>query len=70
MVFPIFGPPSRPEDSKLAQHGFARSSIWQWKDQHTTTPHEGDVKPGILMDNEAGVSVSLGAYHCSFCPLT
>jgi len=59
VVFPIFGPPSRPEDSKLAQHGFARSSIWQWEEQHTTTPHEGSVRPGIVMDNEAGVSISL-----------
>ncbi|KAJ3553039.1 hypothetical protein NM688_g3832 [Phlebia brevispora] len=43
LVFPCFGPPSRPEHSKLAQHGFARSETWKFG--------------GIVMDNEAGVSV-------------
>lgn len=45
IVFPIFGPPARPEHAKLAQHGFARSTVWKWDD--------------IVMDNETGVSIRL-----------
>ncbi|TCD71522.1 DNA polymerase zeta [Steccherinum ochraceum] len=45
VVFPCFGAPTHPEHSKLSQHGFARSSIWKFG--------------GIVMDNEAGVSVRL-----------
>ncbi|PVF99906.1 galactose mutarotase-like protein [Serendipita vermifera] len=45
VVFPIFGPPVRPEHSKLSQHGFARSSVWSWA--------------GEILDNEAGVSIRL-----------
>jgi len=44
-VFPCFGPPSRPDHSKLAQHGFARSEIWSFD--------------SVVMDNDAGVSVRL-----------
>jgi len=43
VVFPIFGPPVKPEHAKMAQHGFARSNVWQWED--------------LVMDNETGVSV-------------
>ena len=45
VVFPAFGPPTHPEHSKLPQHGFARSEIWNFG--------------GVIMDNEAGVSVRL-----------
>ncbi|KAF8516175.1 glucose-6-phosphate 1-epimerase [Hysterangium stoloniferum] len=43
VVFPFFGPSTRPEHSQLAQHGFARSEVWQFD--------------STVMDNEAGVSV-------------
>ncbi|KAF8591842.1 galactose mutarotase-like protein [Ramaria rubella] len=43
VVFPFFGPPTRPEHSHLAQHGFARSEVWKFD--------------STIMDNEAGVSV-------------
>ena len=43
VVFPAFGPPSHPQHAKLPQHGFARSEIWKFG--------------GVVMDNEAGVSV-------------
>lgn len=46
VVFPCFGAPSHPEHAKLGQHGFARSETWKWG--------------GVVMDNEAGVSVRLG----------
>ncbi|EIW83577.1 galactose mutarotase-like protein [Coniophora puteana RWD-64-598 SS2] len=29
LVFPCFGPPSRPEHSKMVQHGFARTETWK-----------------------------------------
>lgn len=45
VVFPCFGAPVHPEHTKLAQHGFARSSVWSFG--------------GIVMDNEAGVSIRL-----------
>jgi glucose-6-phosphate 1-epimerase len=45
VVFPNFGAPSHPEHLKLGQHGFARGEIWQWG--------------GLVMDNDAGVSVRL-----------
>jgi glucose-6-phosphate 1-epimerase len=46
VVFPIFGPPTKPEHSKLSQHGFARSEVWELEK--------------TVMDNEAGVSVQFG----------
>ncbi|KAJ7071021.1 galactose mutarotase-like domain-containing protein [Mycena amicta] len=30
VVFPCFGPPTHQEHLNLAQHGFARSSVWSW----------------------------------------
>lgn len=45
VVFPCFGAPTHPEHAKLSQHGFARSSVWAFG--------------GIVMDNDAGVSVRL-----------
>ncbi|CAL1695852.1 unnamed protein product [Somion occarium] len=45
VVFPCFGAPTHPDHAKLPQHGFARSEIWKFG--------------GIVMDNEAGVSVRL-----------
>ncbi|KIK70995.1 hypothetical protein GYMLUDRAFT_33097 [Collybiopsis luxurians FD-317 M1] len=45
VIFPCFGAPTHPDHTRLAQHGFARSEIWTWD--------------GIVMDNEAGVSVRL-----------
>ncbi|KAG6332363.1 hypothetical protein ID866_6728 [Astraeus odoratus] len=45
VVFPCFGPPTHPEHSHLAQHGFARSEVWKFD--------------GTVMDNDAGVSVRL-----------
>jgi glucose-6-phosphate 1-epimerase len=45
IVFPCFGAPQHPEHLKLAQHGFARTSLWTFRK--------------ILLDNEAGVSVQL-----------
>lgn len=45
VVFPCFGAPTHPEHARLAQHGFARNSLWAWD--------------SIIMDNEAGVSVRL-----------
>ncbi|KAF4623390.1 hypothetical protein D9613_001839 [Agrocybe pediades] len=45
VVFPCFGAPTHPEHLKLAQHGFARNTIWKFA--------------GVVMDNEAGVSVKL-----------
>ncbi len=50
VVFPFFGAPTKPEHSKLPQHGFARNHVWSW---------DG----GAVMDNEAGVSVRLSAFH-------
>lgn len=45
VVFPCFGAPSHPDHMKLAQHGFARNETWKLG--------------GVVMDNEAGVSVRL-----------
>lgn len=45
VVFPCFGAPTHPEHLKLGQHGFARSEVWKWD--------------GVVMDNDAGVSVRL-----------
>lgn len=45
VVFPCFGIPTHPEHMKLKAHGFARSELWKWD--------------GVVMDNEAGVSVRL-----------
>ncbi|KAF9489634.1 galactose mutarotase-like protein [Pleurotus eryngii] len=45
VVFPCFGAPSHPEHAKLSQHGFARSSTWNFD--------------YVVMDNDAGVSVRL-----------
>ncbi|KAI0793497.1 galactose mutarotase-like protein [Abortiporus biennis] len=45
VVFPCFGAPSHPEHTKLSQHGFARNTIWSFG--------------GIVLDNEAGVSIRL-----------
>lgn len=45
VVFPCFGAPTHPEHAKLGQHGFARSETWTFD--------------GIVMDNEAGVSIRL-----------
>ncbi|KAL5535279.1 hypothetical protein ACEPAF_3373 [Sanghuangporus sanghuang] len=46
IVFPCFGAPTRPEHSKLPQHGYARNSTWQWDGQ-------------TLMDNDVAVSIRL-----------
>jgi len=46
VVFPFFGPPTKPEHSKLPQHGYARNAMWTWNGQ-------------VVMDNDAGVSVKL-----------
>ncbi|KAG6842201.1 hypothetical protein C0991_000171 [Blastosporella zonata] len=45
VVFPCFGAPTHPEHTMLTQHGFARSETWSWNE--------------VVMDNEAGVSLSL-----------
>jgi len=45
IVFPIFGPPTKTEHMRLAQHGFARSERWSLDT--------------IVLDDEAGVSVRL-----------
>jgi len=45
VVFPCFGPPTHPDHSKLAQHGFARNETWKFD--------------SIVMDNDAGVSIKL-----------
>ncbi|KAF8604959.1 galactose mutarotase-like protein [Ceratobasidium sp. AG-I] len=45
IAFPFFGPPSKPEHSKMGQHGFARSTVWKFD--------------SVVMDNETGVSVRL-----------
>ncbi|GJJ09679.1 hypothetical protein Clacol_003903 [Clathrus columnatus] len=45
VVFPFFGPPTRPEHSQLSQHGFARSEVWKFD--------------GIVSDNADVVSVRL-----------
>ncbi|KAK1233575.1 hypothetical protein PQX77_003261 [Marasmius sp. AFHP31] len=45
VVFPCFGAPTHPDHQNLSQHGFARSELWSWD--------------GVVMDNEAGVSVRL-----------
>ncbi|QRV76169.1 glucose-6-phosphate isomerase [Ceratobasidium sp. AG-Ba] len=45
IAFPFFGPPTKPEHSKMGQHGFARSTVWKWD--------------SVVMDNETGVSVRL-----------
>ncbi|KAG5221891.1 DNA polymerase zeta [Salix suchowensis] len=49
VVFPCFGAPSHPEHAKLSQHGFARSSTWNFD--------------YVVMDNDAGVSVRLSLYR-------
>ncbi|KZW02163.1 galactose mutarotase-like protein [Exidia glandulosa HHB12029] len=46
VVFPFFGPATRPEHSKMGQHGFARSSQWHYV--------------ATVLDSDAGVSVQLG----------
>lgn len=46
IAFPFFGPPSREEDKKMGQHGYARSEEWELL--------------RTVMDNEAGVSVKFG----------
>jgi len=43
IAFPFFGPPSKEEHKTMSQHGFARSELWTYD--------------GVVMDNEAGVSV-------------
>ncbi|KAG9128327.1 hypothetical protein FRC07_000835 [Ceratobasidium sp. 392] len=48
IAFPFFGPPTKPEHSKMGQHGFARSTVWKWD--------------SVVMDNETGVSVRLGTH--------
>jgi len=48
VVFPFFGPPTKPEHAKIPQHGFARSSNWAFD--------------SVVMDNEAGVSVKLALH--------
>ncbi|KAL0571820.1 hypothetical protein V5O48_010150 [Marasmius crinis-equi] len=45
VVFPCFGAPTHPDHKNLSQHGFARSEVWKWD--------------GVVMDNEAGVSIRL-----------
>jgi glucose-6-phosphate 1-epimerase len=45
VVFPCFGAPTHLEHSKLPQHGFARSEVWDMD--------------SVVMDNEAGVSIRL-----------
>jgi len=45
IAFPFFGPPSKPEHSKMGQHGFARSTIWKFD--------------SVVMDKEHDVSVRL-----------
>ncbi|KAG8713330.1 hypothetical protein FRC08_013393 [Ceratobasidium sp. 394] len=45
IAFPFFGPPTKPEHSKMGQHGFARSTVWKWD--------------SVVTDNETGVSVRL-----------
>ncbi|KAG8688173.1 hypothetical protein FRC09_013072, partial [Ceratobasidium sp. 395] len=45
IAFPFFGPPTKPEHSKMGQHGFARSTVWKWD--------------SVVMDNDTGVSVRL-----------
>lgn len=46
VVFPFFGPPTRPEHQKMSQHGFARNSNWYYA--------------STVLDSSAGVSVQLG----------
>lgn len=46
IAFPFFGPPSREEDKKMGQHGYARGEEWELLK--------------TVMDNEAGVSVKFG----------
>ncbi|KAG9043901.1 hypothetical protein FS837_009024 [Tulasnella sp. UAMH 9824] len=46
IAFPFFGPPSREEDKKMGQHGYARGEVWELL--------------RTVMDNEAGVSVKFG----------
>jgi glucose-6-phosphate 1-epimerase len=50
VVFPCFGVPEHPDHLKLAQHGFARNSIWAFD--------------SVLVDNEAGVSVRFSEPFC------
>jgi len=45
VVFPFFGPPTKPEHAKIPQHGFARSQKWTIQEE--------------LLDSVAGVSVRL-----------
>ncbi|KAL4070945.1 galactose mutarotase-like domain-containing protein [Scleroderma citrinum] len=45
VVFPCFGPPTHPEHSRLAQHGFARSETWEFD--------------SVVTDNADSVSVRL-----------
>ncbi|KAG8927330.1 hypothetical protein FRC01_007665 [Tulasnella sp. 417] len=48
IAFPFFGPPSRDEDKKMGQHGYARAEEWELL--------------RTVMDNEAGVSVKFGLH--------
>jgi glucose-6-phosphate 1-epimerase len=43
VIFPIFANAVRPEHSKMAAHGFARTTKWEYEKE--------------VIDNEAGVSV-------------
>ncbi|KIJ25752.1 hypothetical protein M422DRAFT_38502 [Sphaerobolus stellatus SS14] len=45
VVFPFFGPVTRPEHAQLSQHGFARNEVWKFD--------------SVVLDSEAGVSVRL-----------
>lgn len=46
VVFPFFGPATRPEHANFSQHGFARSAQWHYV--------------STVLDSAAGVSVQLG----------
>ncbi|KAL0951175.1 hypothetical protein HGRIS_007906 [Hohenbuehelia grisea] len=45
VVFPCFGAPTHPDHAKLSQHGFGRNQVWKFD--------------GVVLDNQAGVSVRL-----------
>jgi len=45
IVFPVFGAPELPQFSNLKQHGYARSTTWNFT--------------SVLIDNESSVSVKL-----------
>jgi len=45
VVFPVFGAPELPQFSKLKQHGYARSSTWNFT--------------SVLIDDDSSVSVKL-----------